>query len=1014
MIDRLLKRPRGTAMIYIALLGLAAVSLFRIPIEGSPDTTLPELNVTTGWYGADPEAVCEQLTRPIEEVARQLRGVKEVSSQSSQGRSVVTVSFEQGTDMEVASMELTERISMIRDDLPGSVNPSTITQAVPREMESEGFLIYAITGAERSILKGYCEDIIVPRLERIDGVSSVIVEGLGREEILIDIDMEALRSLDLTLAGVVSSIQSGVVDRNVGVVADTTGLEAVLRVSSVPMSLWEMQQLIVKQSGSDFVTLEDISHGIYQSYSNNTGVLFRYNGLDQITLELDRSAGSNAVRVASVVKGEADRIQEDLPAEIELNLIEDGTEAITDDLSALSWRAMVSLGLIMLILLLLNPSPMTTPLILSSILFSTALAVTAVFLAGYSINVLTLSALAIAFGLLVDGAVVVMEAIAYRRRRGMPPLEAAAAGAREVAMPILGGILTTLVAFVPLLASEGVLRIYYRPFAFTVAATLMASYAVCLTFVPSIAGHWSRGDWYRKRKWDRALGRVVAVLHHKPWIPVIITFLLIAGSVYVLISKVEHGRTWNFGGTRENLYISFAFPPGTPQEITDDVARKFEEILTSKEGILSTRTTVYGEGSFIYSHFSEEALRDGTALRTEAEAIALATSIGGTRRIWVGGISPEGYWRNSSSAGMMQTVELRGFDYEGLKGIALNLKTLLERHPRVEEVDINWNARSVNREQLAIVFDRIELADLGINPYQLVMALRYNMAGGYGAQVRIADETTDLTFRLEGQRDPELDEILDSRIVTRDGFMRMGDIIDIDTVGVQGTVIREDGEYVRTVAYSFMGAERMAARFRHSLLTSLDLPSGYRVHQDTTFLPRWLQEEEGIDMNLLVVLAILAVFAVTAIVFESFTAPLYVLAVIPMALVGVSAGFWMFDRIFSPEAYVGSVFLVGIAVNNSILLIDSFEKKKKAGMELRLAVDEVVEERLRPILQTTATTVLGLLPLVLWPISSQDLWGTLAFTVVCGMIISTPLVLVTLPALIQITSRRRKKHVPEN
>ncbi len=130
----------------------------------------------------------------------------------------------------------------------------------------------------------------------------------------------------------------------------------------------------------------------------------------------------------------------------------------------------------------------------------------------------------------------------------------------------------------------------------------MASYAVCLTFVPSIAGHWSRGDWYRKRKWDRALGRVVAVLHHKPWIPVIITFLLIAGSVYVLISKVEHGRTWNFGGTRENLYISFAFPPGTPQEITDDVARKFEEILTSKEGILSTRTTVYGEGSFIYSH----------------------------------------------------------------------------------------------------------------------------------------------------------------------------------------------------------------------------------------------------------------------------------------------------------------------------------------------------------------------------------------------------------------------------
>ncbi|MCK5785023.1 MAG: efflux RND transporter permease subunit [Candidatus Sabulitectum sp.] len=1011
MISGILKRPRGTAIIYIAFLGLAVVSFLRIPIEGSPSTTLPELNVITGWYGADPEAVCEQVTRPIEEVARQIRGVKDVSSSSSEGRSVVTVSFAQDSDMDVASMELTERISMIRDDLPGNVSASTITQSIPREMESDGFLIYAITGAEKSILKNLAEDVVVPRLERVDGVSSVMVEGLGTEEVLIDIDMEALKSLDLTLAQVVSSIQNGIVDRNVGVVTDSTALESVLRVSSVPMSLWEMEQLVVKRNGSDFVTLDDVSHGIYQSYSESSGFIFRYNGLDQITMELDRAAGSNAVRVASIVKNEVEKIQLDLPEGIELNIVEDGTESITDDLSALSWRALVSLGLIMLILLLLNPSPLTTPLILSSILFSSALAVTAVFLAGYSINVLTLSALAIAFGLLVDGAVVVMEAIAYRRRQGMTPLKAAAQGAREVAMPVLGGILTTLVALVPLLASEGVLRIYYRPFAFTVAATLLASYAVCLTFVPSIAGHWKKGNWYRQRKWDRALARGVSVLHHKPWIPVIFTILLIAGAVYVLISKVEHGRTWNFGGQRDYTVVFFTFPPGTPQEISDDVAKKFESILADRDGIQSTRTSVYGESGNLYTMYEDESLLNGVALLYEDEAKALATTVGGIQSIYVGGISPEGYWRNTTSAGMMQTVELRGFDYQGLKGIAVNLRALLERHPRVDEVDINWNGRIANRDQLAIVFDRIELADLGINPYQLVMALRYNMSGGYGAQVRIADQTTDLTFRLEGQKDPELSEILDSRIRTRDGFMRMRDIISIDTVGVQGSVVREDGEYVRTVAYSFMGAERMAARFRNSLLTSLELPSGYRVYEDTTFLPDWLAEEEGIDMNLLVALAILAVFAVTAIVFESFTAPLYVLAVIPMALVGVAAGFWAFDRIFSPEAYVGSVFLVGIAVNNSILLIDSFEKKKRAGMNLRKAVDEVVGERLRPILQTTATTVLGLLPLVLWPISNQDLWGTLAFTVVCGMLISTPLVLITLPALIQITSRRRKKHV---
>lgn len=213
---------------------------------------------------------------------------------------------------------------------------------------------------------------------------------------------------------------------------------------------------------------------------------------------------------------------------------------------------------------------------------------------------------------------------------------------------------------------------------------------------------------------------------------------------------------------------------------------------------------------------------------------------------------------------------------------------------------------------------------------------------------------------------------------------------------------------MRTIAYSFMGAERMAARFRSTLLQSLSLPSGYRVYEETNWIPEWLRKEEGADMNLLVALAILAVFAVTAIVFESFTAPLWVLAVVPMALVGVVAGFWAFGRVFSPEAYVGSVFLVGIAVNNSILLVDSYVKKEKEGIPVRTAIDLVVQERLRPVLQTTATTVLGLLPLVLWPISGQDLWGTLSFTVVCGMVVSTPLVLVALPALIQVTSRRRR------
>lgn len=1008
MVDLVLHRPRGTAVIFVALFFLAVVSFNMVPIEGTPDATLPTLNVSASWSGADPEAIGQQVTRPIEEVAREVEGVVEISSTSRTGSSNVRVSFEKGTDMDVAAMELTERISFLKDQLPDAVMIGSVTQAVPRELTSQGFLIYAVTGAEPSILEQIADDIIVPRLERIEGVSSVIVEGLGRQEIVVDINRDALNALDLTLTEVAVAVNRGIVDRNVGVAVDSSGLEAVIRVSTVPGNVAELKDLVISNRGGRFIELSDVASRILVDYDTGSDYIYRYNGMDQVSLQIDRSASSNAVRVAGRVKDEVSQLQNELPPGITVSLTEDGTESITQDLRDLSWRALVSLGAIVLILLLLNHSPLSTPLILSSIIFSAAMAVTAVYLAGYSINVLTLSALAIAFGLLVDGAVVVLEAIGYQRRHGIPPLKAAGIGAKEVAMPILGGILTTMVALVPILSSEGLLKLYYKPFAFTIAATLTASYIVCLTLVPSIAGRWKSDKWYREKKWDRQLARMIAALHHRPLIAVIMALLLIGGSVYLFIDKVEKGQEWGFSFERDFVMVRMQYPPGTPQDVVDDTARSFEVILTNREGIESTRTSVFGESAVIYSVLTEEAVETGYGLQIEAEARALATTVAGTRSMYVVGMNPEPYWRSSQSAGMMQTVELRGFDYQGLKDLALSIQTLLKKHPRVGEVNINWDPRRPERNQLAVMFDRQELADLGVNPSQIFQAFRYNLSGGYGAEVQVGDESMDMTFRLDGMENPELSAVLESRIVTAGGTMELGDIVSIDTLEVQGSVERENGEYIRTIGYSFMGAERMAARFRASLLDNLELPSGYRVHEER-YIPFWLQDDDT-NLNLIVLLAILAVFAVTAIIFESFTAPLYILAVIPMALVGVVAGFWLFDKVFSPQAYVGSVFLVGIAVNNSILIVDSFQKKKKAGMDIKKAADIVVAERLRPILQTSATTILGLLPLVLWPMQqTNDLWENLSFTVVCGMIISTPLVLVSLPALIQLTSRKGRK-----
>ncbi len=1009
MIEGILGRPRATAVIYLALLVLAAVSLSRIPIEGTPDTELPKLSVFTAWPGADPEAVCEEVTRPIEEAARQVEGVEEISSRSESGSSSVTVSFRKGTDMDIASMELTERISFLREDLPPEVTASSVTPVLPREVESEGFLVFALAGDDSQVLKTLAEEEIVPALERIDEVGSVDVQGLGEEQVVIDIDPQALRELNLTLGEVMQALNRGIVDRNAGLVTDSTGLDAVIRVTTVPRDVEELARLIVAVRGSRFVTLADVSRDISLLFDENQYTIFRYDGLDQVTVQVDRVPGSNAVRVADRVMSRIDDIRESLPEGVEFNLIEDGTEQIREDLGALSWRALVCLAAIMLVLLLLNPGIRGNMLILSSILFSAALSVTAVYLAGYTVNVLTLSALAVAFGLLVDGAVVVMEAIAFRRRLGLAPLDAATQGVREVALPILGGILTTLFAFIPLLASEGILRLYYRPFAFTMTATLLSSYLVCLTLVPSLAGRWREGSWIRERRWDVALSGFITRLHHRPWLPLSFVLLLIAGAAYVFVAKIDKGRDWGFSFERESITVWMEFPPGTPQDIVDSTTRGFETILARRDGIESTRTFVTGETAVVRAVCTQISLQSGLALQIEAEAMAHASTIGGVQGIYVGGISPEGYWRSTTSAGMMQTIELRGYDYEGLKNIARAIASLMQRHPRIADVDIDWNRMTANRSQLALDFDRQELADLGLNPVQLLAAFRYNLPSGYGGEVQIGDQRLDLGLRIEGERNPAMSEVMESRIRTAGGgTVRLGDLVGLDTASVQGSIDREDGEYTRTVAYTFMGAERMGARFRRTLLENLSLPDGFRVYEDTTWVPHWLQEEEtGTDLDLLVILAILAVFAVTAVLYESWTAPLWVLAVIPMAMIGVVAGFWAFGKVFTPQAYVGSVFLVGIAVNNSILLVDCFLRHRKKGTPTRDSLDMAVRERLRPVMQTSLTTVAGLLPLVIWPVAgSDDLWSTLSFTVVAGMATSTLLVLVALPSLIQLTTRR--------
>ena len=1007
----ILGRPKAVGIFYAVVLVLAVISFDRIPIEGTPDLELPKLTIESTWAGASSEAVCEHLTRPIEGAVKGIEGVEEITSKSEFGRSFVEVSFNSKTDMDVARMEVTERVASLEEDFPEGVSVPRVTSYLPRELQSRGFLIYSLSGEiDRLELARIAREVIRPAIERLPGVSGVVIAGVPEEEVVVNVDPRSLEALGLEVTDISNSLKDLGVDRSAGIVRLYNN-EGSVRLRMTADSLSTLGDVVVASRGGSMVHLGDIAT-FGRAPSEEARFVQRYNGRNQISLRIERMPGSNAIEIAGCVLDEIERLKTVLPASVFLDLEFDDTETIRDTIGDLVKRGGISLAGILLVLILFHPSFRATILVLSSITFSVAITITALYVAGISINVLTLTALAMGFGLLVDGAVVVTEKVAALRREGRSPLEAAEGGAGQVRAAIGASTLTTIAAFVPLIASQGVLKIYYGPFAFAVGATLLASYFVCMTLVPSMAARFS-GQWERGRMFDRYLGNFFALLSKYPWVPVGLGLLVVGSSVWIFVKKVDRGEKWGWQRDYKTIYVRVEMDAGTPMTVVDDLMQRFENRVSGNPGVDYFNTYIIGETGIMVAHLREELAETVEALEIEEEVISVAVSVAGTKRLFAGGISQQGYFKGEHGGGNLITFEFRGYDYAGLKDLARQIGEMLLTHPRVKEYDINHQPFEIGgRRQILLAPDRSALASSGLPVGAALWPAFYLLGQRDGSHIRIGSDEMALRFEVGGVKHPTLQRILDSPLIQGRHIsgLLLRDVLRKSEETVQPTILRKEGEYVRHLSYSFLGTSQMANRFHNSIKESLSLPDGYRIapeeESEGAYWHRHSKSEENIGWFVLV--AIIVVFMVVAITFESLGRPLLVMMAIPLAMVGVSGGYWISGRLFTPEAYVGAIFLVGIAVNNTILLVDAVDRLKRAGLSARQAVEDAVRERTRPVLITNITTVIGMLPLVLAPSKGTELWSTLAFTVVVGLSVSTILVLSVLPSVILVTSRKSR------
>ena len=1021
MIKLSVGRPVAIAMAYFALAFLGLRAWQNIPIELMPDAQLPRLTVNGSWRGASPETVEAFLTSPLEAQIQLIEGVEKVTSTSSEGSASIEVEFDRDTDMDFARLDLSERLYNLEERvLPPGVGRVTVEPYVPEEFaDAQGrpVLQYTFTGRRtHESLREHLIDDVLPELSQVEGVGYVRVYG-GRERLLeVELDKQLMAAMGVSAGDVGSKLGSLDLVREAGAIREGER-QWTVTIRNRPATAQDIREAIIKSDGGRIVRISDIAvvrHTFEEIRSH-----YRINGQPAVSMYIHKEIGTNTVAVADRVKERIADVARRNPSNTRFILDWDQSERIRHQMSDQRSRAAISVIVIFGVLVLFLGSVRTSMVIFATIAFSVLIAVNVIYFAGYTMNQLTLMGLAAGFGLYVDNSIVVLENIYRRWQQGYSRREAIVDGASHVVLPIMAATLTTLIVYAPFLYLTGESRVYYLPLAVIIVLSVMGSVLVAFTFIPALVGKLlpardpsALAGARRPPFYQRFYRGLVRRTLDWPWVTVAVPLVLLAGSFHLFENYVTRGRIWGWGsGESTYITVNIRLPRGSDIQRTDELTRYFEDRLSQmpevKQFVTNVRSGTY---STTRVTFPEELEHTGVPVRIKEQLFAY--SLGFARaEVRVYGYGPSFY--GGGGGGGNYRIQVLGYNYEEVRNIAEDLGGRLRRFARVRDVDTNasfgWGARD-RATEFALVIRRDIAARNGMPVDQLVGQISSAVRGQVsGATIKIGGDEVRYDVKLEGNREVDLHELKKTLVLTPAGDpIRLGELVDIVERDVLATIRREDQQYERTVEYEFRGPYKLGDVTHKAVIEATSVPPGYTVKKADGY-GFWSREDQS-QIYMVLAVAIFLVYMVTAALFESLRLPLCVLLTVPMALIGVFLLFFYADAHFTREAYIGVIMMGGIVVNNAILLVDHINRvRREHSLALKQAILRGTLERVRPILMTSTTTIMALLPLVLFsPSANANIWNAIAYTLIGGLVASTFLVLTVTPALYLLFERGRE------
>jgi HAE1 family hydrophobic/amphiphilic exporter-1 len=993
-------RPIGTVIVFTVILLVGLSALAGLPIDLLPDISFARLTVSTTYPGAGPEEVENLVTRIIEEAVSTVAGVQDVFSTSSEGRSSVTAVFPSGTDVDAAANDLRAAIERVRRRLPDGADPPVVFKFDPSQFPIVQLgLVARDPRLQVADLQQLAEDQILFRLERIRGMAQAALSGGVRRRILVELDQGRLRALGLSERDVLNALAAANLAAPAGEVTEGTrrlGLRALSRYEHLD----QIRRTVVTTRNRVPVHVADLAT-VSEGTEEPTG-LVRVNGAPGVLLSIQRQPGVNTVAVSDAVLAEVRRLNATLPGAA-LVVIGDNARFIRRTIHSVREATAMGGALAVAVLFLFLRDLRTVAIIGVTIPIAVLASFALMYGAGYSLNLMTLGALALAVGMLVDASIVVLENIFRHREAGRARRDAAVAGTQEVVSPIVASTVTSVVVFLPIIVIRGeavTTQLYYQ-FAVVVVFALACSLLVAMALTPVLASWLPPLRRHEERPWTVALNtryREVLrwALRHRPvvlggaaalFILALATFPLIGREI---LPPTDEGE----------ILVIGELPVGTRLELTEQALARLEAQARRMAPEIEAVTRQIGSAGFGgRSHRGILRIRlrpkGERARTTEAVAAALrgALQLPGGRVV----VRPSAGALNILRFSQVDdpiAVEIRGHDLDQGMALARQVQQVLEQIPGVTDVSL---AREELIPEAVLRIDVERAAAFGLTPSRVAEALRTAVGGGVATIFRRGGRETDVVVRLrEGDRRSPLD-VLALPILTPTGQqITLAQVARLERGLAPASIFRRSRQRVTTVTAGLSGRDygSVMAEVR-ARLAGLPLPDGFAL----TFGDAY-EEQQRATRQLVggFLAAVVLVYAVMAVQFEALLEPLLIMGAVPFALGGSLLALFLTGTTLNIQSLTGLIVLVGVVVNNAIVLMDFIlARHRREGRPLFEGVVEASAARLRPVLMTTLTTVLGLVPIAIGFGEGAELQAPLARSVLGGMLLSTLVTLVLIP-----------------